>query len=479
MNLSGNAATSKYSAELIENAAKLVRAGRGILAADESTGTIGKRVSFFFFDTAALLQRAFRSQWSLCHRVSSLKKRRYGQGKRKKALFKRTKKRVEMQKCFRRLDGDLSNNDGFFFLLADVVEKHKPLKIFPFSLPFLPETKHKKLSSIGVANTEDNRKALRSMLFTAPGIADSISGVILFEETLFQNATDGRPFVEILNAAGILPGIKVDKGVVTLPGTDDETTTQGIDDLGARAAKYYAAGARFAKWRAVLKISDTAPSPLAIRENAHGLARYAQICQQNGLVPIVEPEILTDGAHSIDRCAAATEAVLAAVYRALSDHHVLLEGTLLKPNMVTPGAEAEPASPGDVALATVRALSRTVPAAVPGVVFLSGGQSEEDASVNLNAMNAAAMKKGGDASSSSSAFPKKPWNLSFSYGRALQASALRAWGGKEENVAAGAAAFLARAAANSAATVGEYKGSGKGGAGGAAGESLHVSGYKY
>lgn len=309
------------------------------------------------------------------------------------------------------------------------------------------------------------------MLFTAPGIADSISGVILFEETLFQNATDGRPFVEILNAAGILPGIKVDKGVVTLPGTDEETTTQGIDDLGARAAKYYAAGARFAKWRAVLKISETAPSPLAIRENAHGLARYAQICQQNGLVPIVEPEILTDGAHSIDKCAAATEAVLAAVYRALSDHHVLLEGTLLKPNMVTPGAEAEPASPADVALATVRALSRTVPAAVPGVVFLSGGQSEEDASVNLNAMNAAA--KSGDAS-----FPKKPWNLTFSYGRALQASALRAWGGKEENVAAGAAAFLARAAANGAASVGEYGGSG-GKGGGAAGESLHVSGYKY
>ena len=336
------------------------------------------------------------------------------------------------------------------------------------------QTKTNQLSSIGVANTEDNRRILRSMLFTAPGIEDSISGVILFEETLFQSATDGRPFVEILNAAGILPGIKVDKGVVTLPGTDEETTTQGIDDLGARCAKYYAAGARFAKWRAVLKISESAPSPLAIRENAHGLARYAQICQQNGLVPIVEPEILTDGAHSIDRCAAATEAVLAAVYRALSDHHVLLEGTLLKPNMVTPGSEAEPASPGDVALATVRALARTVPAAVPGVVFLSGGQSEEDASINLNAMNAAAAKR-----SDASTFPQKPWNLSFSYGRALQASALRAWGGKEENVGAGAAAFLARAAANSAATVGEYKGSSGKGGGGAAGESLHVSGYKY
>ena len=418
--------------------------------------------------------------------------RRSRQGKRKNAVCKGTRNELKLRdKIFRFGRRSLSTTTALFLLAG--VEKHKTSGNRSASTssppppppPAKKKKKRKQLSSIGVANTEDNRKALRSMLFTAPGIADSISGVILFEETLFQSATDGRPFVEILNAAGILPGIKVDKGVVALPGTDDETTTQGIDDLGARAAKYYAAGARFAKWRAVLKISESAPSPLAIRENAHGLARYAQICQQNGLVPIVEPEILTDGAHSIDRCAAATEAVLAAVYRALSDHHVLLEGTLLKPNMVTPGAEAEPASPGDVALATVRALSRTVPAAVPGVVFLSGGQSEEDASVNLNAMNAAAMKAASSPASSpgdaSSAFPKKPWNLSFSYGRALQASALRAWGGKEENVGAGAAAFLARAAANSAATVGEYKGSGKGGAGagGAAGESLHVSGYKY
>jgi len=372
------------------------------------------------------------------------------------------------KKSFRFSTTDPPAGDGYFSRFSWPTSKTRK------SPTSSNRTKTNQLSSIGVANTEDNRRILRSMLFTAPGIEDSISGVILFEETLFQSATDGRPFVEILNAAGILPGIKVDKGVVTLPGTDEETTTQGIDDLGARCAKYYAAGARFAKWRAVLKISESAPSPLAIRENAHGLARYAQICQQNGLVPIVEPEILTDGAHSIDRCAAATEAVLAAVYRALSDHHVLLEGTLLKPNMVTPGSEAEPASPGDVALATVRALARTVPAAVPGVVFLSGGQSEEDASVNLNAMNAAAAKR-----SDASTFPQKPWNLSFSYGRALQASALRAWGGKEENVGAGAAAFLARAAANSAATVGEYKGSSGKGGGGAAGESLHVSGYKY
>ena len=285
---------------------------------------------------------------------------------------------------------------------------------------------------------------------------------ILFEETLFQSASDGTPFVDILKAADILPGIKVDKGVVALGGTDDETTTQGLDDLGKRCAKYYEAGARFAKWRAVLKISDIAPSELAIHENAYGLARYAAICQENGLVPIVEPEILTDGPHSIEKCQAVTEAVLAAVYKALADHHVLLEGTLLKPNMVTPGSEAPPVSPGEVAAATVRALSRTVPSAVPGVVFLSGGQSEEDASVNLSAMNALQ----GIA---------KPWALTFSYGRALQASALKAWGGKADQLAAGAAAFMARAKANGEASLGKYGG----GAGGAAGESLHVSNYKY
>lgn len=285
---------------------------------------------------------------------------------------------------------------------------------------------------------------------------------ILFEETLFQAAADGTPFVDILKAGDILPGIKVDKGVVALGGTDDETTTQGFDDLGKRCAKYYEAGARFAKWRAVLKISETAPSELAIHENAYGLARYAAICQENGLVPIVEPEILTDGPHSIEKCQAVTEAVLAAVYKALADHHVLLEGTLLKPNMVTPGSEAPPVSPGEVAAATVRALSRTVPSAVPGVVFLSGGQSEEDASVNLSAMNALQ----GIA---------KPWALTFSYGRALQASALKAWGGKADQLGAGAAAFMTRAKANSEASLGKYGG----GAGGAAGESLHVSNYKY
>jgi len=273
----------------------------------------------------------------------------------------------------------------------------------------------------------------------------------------------GKPFVDVLNEAGVLPGIKVDKGTVELAGTDGETTTQGLDGLGARCAKYYEAGARFAKWRAVLKIGPNEPSEHSIHENAYGLARYAVICQENGLVPIVEPEILVDGPHDIQKCAAITERVLAACYKALNDHHVLLEGTLLKPNMVTPGSDAPKVAPEVVAEHTVRALQRTVPAAVPAVVFLSGGQSEEEASVNLNAIN---QVKG-----------KKPWTLSFSFGRALQQSTLKAWSGKEENVKAAQEALLTRAKANSEATLGTYKGNSKLGAG--ASESLHVKDYKY
>jgi fructose-bisphosphate aldolase class I len=273
----------------------------------------------------------------------------------------------------------------------------------------------------------------------------------------------GKPFVDVLNEAGVLPGIKVDKGTVELAGTDGETTTQGLDGLGARCAKYYEAGARFAKWRAVLKIGPNEPSEHSIHENAYGLARYAVICQENGLVPIVEPEILVDGPHDIQKCAAVTERVLAACYKALSDHHVLLEGTLLKPNMVTPGSDSPKVAPEVVAEHTVRALQRTVPAAVPAVVFLSGGQSEEEASVNLNAIN---QVKG-----------KKPWTLSFSFGRALQQSTLKAWSGKEENVKAAQDALLTRAKANSEATLGTYKGTSKLGDG--ASESLHVKDYKY
>ncbi|KAK9280008.1 hypothetical protein L1049_013693 [Liquidambar formosana] len=321
----------------------------------------------------------------------------------------------------------------------------------------------KRLSSINVENVEENRRALRELLLCTPGALQYLSSVILFEETLYQKTSSGKPYVEVLKEGGVLPGIKVDKGTVELPGTNGETTTQGLDNLAQRCQQYYAAGARFAKWRAVLKIRPTEPSQLAINDNANGLARYAIICQENGLVPIVEPEVLVDGSHDIDRCADVTERVLAACYKALNDHHVLLEGTLLKPNMVTPGSDAEKFPPEVVAKYTVKALQRTVPVAVPAVMFLSGGQSEEEATLNLNAMNKLKTKK--------------PWTLSFSFGRALQQSALKAWAGKVENIEIARAAFLARCKANSEATLGIYKGDAAIGEG--ASESLHVKDYKY
>jgi len=321
----------------------------------------------------------------------------------------------------------------------------------------------KRFASINVENVEDNRRALRELLFCTPGALQYISGVILFEETLYQSTKAGKPFVEVLKEANVLPGIKVDKGTVELGGTNGETTTQGHDDLGKRCAKYYEAGARFAKWRAVLKIGPNEPSQLSIDQNAQGLARYAIICQENGLVPIVEPEILVDGPHDIDRCAYVTEIVLAACYKALNDQHVLLEGTLLKPNMVTPGSDSKKVAPEVIAEYTVRTLQRTVPPAVPAVVFLSGGQSEEEATKNLNAMNKLQTKK--------------PWSLSFSFGRALQQSTLKAWAGKEENLEKAQAAFLVRCKANSEATLGTYQGDAVLGEGAA--ESLHVKDYKY
>ncbi|KAL5728879.1 fructose-bisphosphate aldolase [Ranunculus cassubicifolius] len=321
----------------------------------------------------------------------------------------------------------------------------------------------KRLSSINVENVESNRRALRELLFCTPGALQHLSGVILFEETLYQKTTAGKPFVDVLKEGGVLPGIKVDKGTVELAGTNGETTTQGLDGLAQRCQKYYEAGARFAKWRAVLKIGATEPSQLAINENANGLARYAIICQENGLVPIVEPEILVDGSHDIEKCADVTERVLAACYKALNDHHVLLEGTLLKPNMVTPGSDSKKVAPEVVAEYTVRALQRTMPAAVPAVVFLSGGQSEEEATLNLNAMNKLQAKK--------------QWTLTFSFGRALQQSTLKAWVGKEENLKKAQDAFYARYKANSEATLGTYKGDAVFGEGAA--ESLHVKDYKY
>ena len=321
----------------------------------------------------------------------------------------------------------------------------------------------KRFEGIGVENTEANRSFYRGMLFSAKGIGDYISGAILYDETLFQKSPEGTPMVDLLKAEGIVPGIKVDMGLTSLSGSNGEQSTTGLDGLGKRCAEYYKAGARFAKWRAVLSIDAATgkPSDLAIQETAHTLARYASICQENRIVPVVEPEILTDGAHDIMVGAAVTEKVLAAVFKALSDHHILLEGCLLKPNMVTPGSEGPKVPAADIAALTVRTLSRTVPPALVGVTFLSGGQSEEDASVNLSAMNTL------DA--------RKPWKLTFSYGRALQSSVLKTWAGKPENKEAAQAVLMTRAKANSDAQLGKYEGSSDA----SANESLFVKGYVY
>ena len=300
----------------------------------------------------------------------------------------------------------------------------------------------KRFDSIGVESTEELRRAYRDMLFSAPGMERYISGVILFEETLFQSSADGTPFAKLLADKGVVPGIKVDKGAKPLAGHPGETVTEGLDGLRDRLANYYKAGARFAKWRAVIDIADGIPSKYCIEANAHALARYAALCQEADIVPIVEPEVLMDGDHNIDRCEEVTGATLDAVFKQLAAHGVDLEGILLKPNMVISGKGcAQQASVQQVAEYTMRCLLKHVPAAVPGIVFLSGGQSDELATAHLDAMN----RIGGN-----------PWALSFSYGRALQAPALKAWGGKTENVEAGAAAFLKRAQCNSAAATGSY-----------------------
>lgn len=322
----------------------------------------------------------------------------------------------------------------------------------------------KRLATIGMENTVENGRLYRQLLFTCDkSMSKYISGVILFHDTFFQKSDDGTPFVKLIQDKGIIPGIKVDKGVVKLLGTDDETTTQGLDGLAERCKEYYDGGARFAKWRCVLKIGNGRPSQLAIMENANVLARYASICQMNGLCPIVEPEILTDGDHDLEACMAASEKTLAAVYKALNDHNVYLEGTLLKPNMVLPGAQCtKKYTPEQVGQATVTVFQRTLPIAVPGVTFLSGGQSEVDATTHLNAINAYKATK--------------PWGLTFSYGRALQASVLKAWGGKSENVGAAQKVFLHRAKCNGLAALGKYTGED---AAGAASESLFVADHQY
>jgi len=282
----------------------------------------------------------------------------------------------------------------------------------------------KRFDGISVENTHDNRKAYRELLFTTEGLNKHISGVIMYDETVRDSASDGRKFTEILRAQNIHCGIKVDTGLVEIGGTDAETATQGLDGLGKRCAEYYGMGCRFAKWRAVIKIGNGCPSEAAIAETAHSLARYGSICQQNGLVPIIEPEILQDGDHNIDVCAEVSERVFSAVMSQLFQQRLLIEGLLLKPNMVTPGASClERASNEQIAWYTVRTLSRTIVPALPAVTFLSGGQSEEDASLNLNAMNKIS-------------HCARPWALTFSYGRALQSSVLKAWSGKAENVPA-------------------------------------------
>jgi len=300
----------------------------------------------------------------------------------------------------------------------------------------------KRFDSIGIESTEENRRAYRDMLFTTPGVEEYVSGVILFDETIRQSAVDGTPFPELLESKGVIPGIKVDKGAKPLALSEGETITEGLDGLRARLEEYRGLGARFAKWRATYSIGSGKPSEYCIWTNAHALARYAALCQEAGIVPIVEPEVLQDGTHTIEESANATGRVLQALYTELHDQRIDLRGTLLKPNMVLSGYEASNrAGVDEVADATLEVFYRHVPAAVPGIVFLSGGQSDEDATAHLNAMNA----KG-----------PHPWQLSFSYGRALQAPALKAWAGKAENVEAGQRAYYHRAKMNSAARTGMY-----------------------
>jgi fructose-bisphosphate aldolase, class I len=300
----------------------------------------------------------------------------------------------------------------------------------------------KRFDSIGVESTEETRRAYRDLLFTTDGVEEFISGVILFDETIRQTTEDGTPFPELLSSKGIIPGIKVDKGAKPLALADGETITEGLDGLRARLEEYRGLGARFAKWRATYSIASGKPSEYCVWTNAHALARYAALCQEAGLVPIVEPEVLMDGDHTIEDSRKTTGRALQAVYTELHDQRLDLYGTLLKPNMVLSGYEAaDRAGVDEVAGATLDVLGRHVPAAVPGIVFLSGGQTDEDATAHLNAMNARG---------------PHPWQLSFSYGRALQAPALKAWVGKDENVEAAQRAYYHRAKMNGAARTGMY-----------------------
>jgi fructose-bisphosphate aldolase, class I len=304
----------------------------------------------------------------------------------------------------------------------------------------------KRFDSIGIESTADLRRDYREMMFTAiEAMRNHISGVILFDETIRQKASDGRPLVQKIEATGALPGIKVDAGTKDIPFFPGEKITEGLDGLGERLKEYHGLGARFAKWRAVIDIGEGIPTAYAIAANAEALARYAALCQTAEIVPIVEPEVLMDGPvakHGIETCERVTERTLNAVFDALAAARVRLEAMVLKPNMVVPGKNSgEKASPQDVAERTVRVLKRTVPAAVPGIAFLSGGQSDEEATRHLSLMNA---------------IGPLPWKLTFSYGRALQAAALKAWAGRRENLAAAQAAFAHRARMNGLAASGKW-----------------------
>lgn len=301
----------------------------------------------------------------------------------------------------------------------------------------------KRFKAIDVESTEDNRRAWRSLMATTAGLGNYISGIILFEETLGQKTDEGKTIPEASWAQKIVPGIKVDSGKITLALSPGDLITQGLDGLAERLRGYKQQGARFAKWREVYAIDKHAPTKHGIEANAEMLARYAAVCQEEGLVPIVEPEVLMDGGHDIERHAEVTEAVQHAVFHALHRHHVALELMILKPNMVVPGKDCRRAAPDEVATATLKVLRRTVPAAVPSINFLSGGQGPEEATANLNALNQQA--------------PDAPWRLSISYGRALQQTALQAWLGKPENTRAAQQALLQRAHLNHLAMLGEYQ----------------------
>jgi fructose-bisphosphate aldolase class I len=301
----------------------------------------------------------------------------------------------------------------------------------------------RRFDTLGIKSTEQSRRSYREMLFTSPGAAEFISGVIMYDETIRQKSSRGMPLAEALAVQGVLPGIKVDTGAKPLAGSRDETVTEGLDGLRDRLSEYRTMGARFAKWRAVIRITDSLPSSACVTANAHALARYAALCQEQELVPIVEPEVLMDGSHTIERCEEVTGVVLHTVFQALFEQDVGLDQMLLKPNMVVAGKTCtRQPSVEEVATATLRCLRRHVPAAVPGIVFLSGGQNARLATVHLNAINRLA--------------GPKPWKISFSYGRALQDPALEAWHGREENLAAGQSALYRRAACNGAASVGKY-----------------------